>query len=232
MPNTQRSELRSGTRREILKDRLGKIWDDSAIDKALDLAVEEVEARGNYKFPQNQTDATFNTVASQQEYDLETVAPEYQGIDLVQYDNVTLYPTTLEKLKRDYRDFIEGTPTHYYTYNGQLGLHPYPSTIKQVDITYKKVVSLGEADTAESPYPKAFDKAIELYAAYTCLAQPWDQKNLFSARTKLEQFKKEIAKLFNRFLLPDRENIIYRNNYIPRQARVSTYGRVTNPNNL
>ena len=232
MANTQLSVLRTGVRSEIKLDRLGKIWYNPEVDDAIGIALEEIEAKGNYKFPQNQTDVTFNTVISTQEYDMETEIPDFQGIELVQYDDKTLYPTTLEKLKRNYTDFVTGTPTHYYTYWGNIGLHPYPNAIKSVDVTYKKFVTLPTTDTEESPYPKAFDKAVKLYAAYTLLSQPADNKNLGRAKSKLDRFKKEIAKLYNAYLLPDRENIQYATNYRSRSAYNTTFWRVTNPNNL
>jgi recombinational DNA repair protein RecT len=79
---------------------------------------------------------------------------------------------------------------------------------------------------------KAFDKAIKLYASYTLLAQPADAKNIGRANTKLARFRLEIAKLFNAYLLPDRENIVYKTSYRSTTAHRVRFGRVTNPNHL
>ena len=232
MANTALSTLRTGVRTEIKLDRLWKIWDDAEVNDAIIMGIEEVEAKGNYKFPQWQTDTTFDTVIAQQEYDMETLIVDFQGIELVQHDDRTLIPTTLKELKVLYRDFVDGAPTHYYIYGGQMGLHPIPNQIKTVDITYKKFVTLPVADTDLSPYPRAFDKAIKLYAAYTLLSQPADNKNLARAQSKLTRFTREIAKLFNAYLLPDRQNIHYKTSYRSRSAYRTTFWRVTNPNNL
>ena len=104
--------------------------------------------------------------------------------------------------------------------------------MKTVYVNYKKFVTLPTENDDESPFPKAFDKAIKLFAAYTLLAQFGDNKNITKANSKLSRFKQEMAKLYNAHLLPDRENIRYKTAYRSRTAQRTSFGRVTNPHKL
>lgn len=221
MANTTLSSLKTKTRQELKLDRLGKIWDSWEVGDAIQEALTDIENKGNFRWQENETEVSFNSVASTMEYDMETNIPSFQAINLVQYDDKTLKATTYKELKRTYSDFLEGTPTHYYIYNGNIWFHPYPVDVKVIDVTYTKHLTLPSTDTDTSPLPTDFDKAITLYAAYSLLMKPADGRSQQKAFAKLNMYKDVIGRLINSYLIPDRENMWYKSNYVPRQARTS-----------
>ena len=215
MANTTLSSLRSFGRKTFKIDRLWKVWDDSEWNDAIWGAIEEVQNYGNFRLQENNATTTFNTVVDQAEYDISTSITDLQGINVVEFDNVTLDTITYEDVIMDNETIPTGTPTNYYIYNNKIGLYPTPSVVDTVTVVYNKKLTLPTDDADESPLSSEYDRAIILYAQYTLLSDLWDPKNVQRASLRLQRFNKELGKLYNMDMLLDRNQLQYKNSYTP-----------------
>lgn len=219
---TSLSNLRTGVRSEMKIDRLGKIFNDSDVNSAINEAILEIENRWDYKWDENQKTTTFNTVVDQQDYDLSTLISDFIAVDLVKYNNTTLNSSDFITLSALYSEFPSWDPQNYYLFGGNMWLSPIPTAISTVDVTYRGILSDLTLDADESPFGTNFDRAIKTYAAYILLSQPWDNKNLQRAKIKLQRFEESVAKLIKTYLTQDRGQFQYKTVYSPR---ISSYKR-------
>ena len=228
MAFSTRAQLRNKLRANIKMDRLGKVWDNASVDDAIDTAISEVFSRWDYKWDTSNQETSFNSVAAQMEYDVETNIPQSALISLVTFKGAPIYEIKYKDLLEQYPTLQSWTPTHYYLYNGKIGLHPIPTTNGDtIDVTYDSYWEMATADDSNCPFSTDFDRAIVNYAAYHLLMDPADWRNQQKAFAKFNIFEDlEIPRLFKKYLVRTSENLIYKNTYIPRQANNGR--RVTN----
>jgi len=222
MANTSLSTLRSWTRAEFKLDRLGKVWSDPEVNDSINEAILEIQNKWDYKWDENQTSTTFNTVVDTQDYAISTVASDLIAVDLIKYNTTTLSSTDYITLSALYSEFPSWDPQNYYLYGWNIGFSPIPTEINTVTLIYRWILANLTTDTDLSPFPTNFDKAIRLYASYVLLSKPGDTKNEQRAQLKLSNFEKEIEKLIKTYLTQDRGQFQYKTTYTPR---ISSYKR-------
>lgn len=134
------------------------------------------------------TNASFNTVANQQEYDLKTVVTRYLAVDKggAWYLSGTtfkkLYPKTVEWLDeniQNWRNGAAGEPLYYYIHSDKLGLYPKPSASVANGIKFyyiqRPTPMTNVAPATEYPFDGATE--IDQYAPYSdCVLDYWSWK--------------------------------------------------------
>ncbi len=215
MANSLRSELRTGANEEVKIDKLFKIWSIPQYDDAINESLFEIYQRWDWKWETQDKTTTWTTTIDQQFYD---EPDDFRGLKLIEFDDKELSRTEYETVQRGYTTLPTWTPTSYYFYKNKIGLHPIPKTVWALKLLYSRSITDLAADTTESPFDKRFDRAISLYTAYILLSQPWDNRNLQRAKTKLSRFIEEMTKLLKMFLYKDRENMRFKSTYVPRYA--------------
>jgi len=223
MANSPRSSLRTQANQEVKIDKMFKVWTKPEYNTAINKALFKINSLGDGKWETQDKTTEGLTTALQQFYD-EPV--DFRGLKLAEFDDNELKRTEYEDIQRAYTTLPTGTPTHYYFYKNKIGLHPIPTTAKNLKLLYSTKVTDLTDDADLSPFAPQFDTAIALYVAYFLLSQPGDNRNLQRAQTKLARFNEEMSDLLKMFLYKDRENMRTRSTYIPKSAfRNSRRGR-------
>ena len=224
MANTVLSKLRSKLRSEMKLDKLWRVWNDEECNDAIWEWILELQTYWNFKWQENRVFyPTFSSVIAQQAYTLPT---DFQSVDQVKYDDRILESADFIELNAFYTTFPSWTPWNYSIFEWELQLTAIPNAIQDIDLIYRKFLTIPTTDSELSPFPFNFDRAIILFAAYTLLCQPWDNKNFNRATIKFDKrYKREAWKLFNTYLLPDRNQLRYKTNYQSRAHRYQTRKR-------
>jgi len=215
--------LYSKVRREMRKDRTGRIWSNDDIMDSLNTSILQVQKATNFGWQQNDACQEIQTVQWQQEY---SIATNTQGIQLVQYENRYLHSAQKETLLAITQTTPSGTPMYYYIWNGNLWLWPTPTTSnKTIEINYSKFLIPLSLDTDTLPFPESFTKAVVLYTAYDLFSQlGWDT-NIQSANIKKKRYWEELATIILAYLVPDRGQIEYKTSYRSSSRRWTTRRR-------
>jgi len=220
MANTSLSKLRSKTRLEMKLDKIWRVWNDDELTDAINEAILEVQNYWNFKWSENRDIfPLFDSVPDQQAYDL---PDDFQSADLVKIDWKELDSADFIELKAFYSSFPSWTPINYSIFGWKLQLTPITTIIWDIDLTYRKFLPTLTDNADLSPFSLQFDRAIVLFASYALLTKPGDAKNFSRAQIKFDKrYKWEISKLYNAFLLPDRNQLQYKNSYRSPTRRIS-----------
>ena len=212
---SNRWDLRALSNDEVKIDKLFKVWNESAHNRAINQALFEINQRWDWKWETQDKTTSGNTTISQQFYDQPA---DFRGLKLMEFDDNALSRVEYTDIQRAYTDLPTWTPTSYYFYKEKIGLHPIPTAVGSLKLLYSTTVTDLTTDATESPFDDRFDTAIALYAAYVLLMQPWDSRNTQRAQLKFSRFNDEVNKLLKMFLYKDRENMRVRNTYISKAA--------------
>ncbi len=214
------SELRIKVRQEMKVDRNGRIWDNSTVDDAINLAILTVQKASNFGWQVNDACQTIQSVAGQETYSLDENS---QGIKLVEYEKDTIFTTQKLEIEALNKTLPSWTPRFYYIYNWALGLSPIPTTSNQeITIFYQKFLVPLSDDSDTLPFQSDFTKTVVLYASYDLFAQTSDAKNIQRASVKKDRYKEELNTIRLAYLIPDSNQVRYKTVYTSPSRRWTT----------
>ena len=204
--STTLSDLVSKLRGYMKMDPNDAIWSTSAKQDAINVAYQQVQRDGNFKWPENEATVTFNTVGGTQEYAFPTYIADFAKLDMVQFTDTTgeLYPYTKSVALRN---ALSGTgrPSNYYLYNKKLGFYPTPDTSYPVRVLYRKRLPT-LTDSVDSEFDEDFDDAIVMYAAYKTWATT---KNSPKASQALNDYSMALNRLKMSYLFQDSASLSF-----------------------
>jgi hypothetical protein len=185
---TTLSNLRAYARAEMKNmDPNGKVWDDAAMDRAVNDGYRMVQKMGAYAWPANQATGTVAVVAGTQEHDLPTDFVSLRAVRATSWNLSLGY-------KEDFfnRSQSQGVPFAYYLEGSKLGLYPIPASGDTLQLLYnKRLATL--TSVQDSQFSEAYDTAVAKAAAYSILSG--SPRFAREAQNKLAELQTEIATL-------------------------------------
>ncbi len=185
---TTLAQLRSYARAEMKNmDPNGKVWDDPAMDRAVNDGYRMVQKMGTYAWPANQATGTVSVVAGTQEHDLPADFVSLRAVRATSWGLSLGY-------KEDFfnQSQQQGTPYAYYLEGSKIGLYPIPSSGDTLQLLYnKRLATL--TSSQDSQFSDAYDTAIAKAAAYAILSG--SPRFAREAQNKLAELQTEIATL-------------------------------------
>lgn len=185
---TTLAQLRSYARAEMKNmDPNGKVWDDTAMDRAVNDGYRMVQKMGTYAWPANQATGTVTVAAGTQEHDLPA--------DFVSLR--ALRATTWNLSAAAKEDFFSqqpamGSPYAYYLEGSKLGLWPIPASGDTLQLLYNKELAT-LTDSQDSQFSAKYDTAVAKAAAYSILSG--SPRFAREAQNKLQELQTEVATL-------------------------------------
>ncbi len=181
--------------RTELRDHLGvdtTELDDTAAELLLNRSWWKVA--DNYKFKQKEATASFNTVAGQEAYLIDTIdgsvgAESIQNLNIkdvnsLDYDPLTQGDETRFSAMRTLNTSVRGRPEHYIHRGTDILLYPIPDAVYSIKMNYLSV--LNDLSTALT-IPQAWHEAILYGAIWRGFAKFGDYNR--SAMAKATQFE-------------------------------------------
>jgi len=196
------SEIRANLRDELTIDPNGKIWSDSVLNSYINNAYLQIQKDGNYKWRENASNTTFDTIVGTQEYALPS---DFIRLTLVRYNNNVLIPSDKITLKRQQNTFVNGQPSQYYIYGTNVGFDTIPNAVKEIDFDYQKKLAKLSDDTDTSELPEDFDDTIVKYASF--LAWSTKRGNESTSANKLNEYRVLLDTLVNAYIFSDDVNL-------------------------
>lgn len=179
------------------RDPSFRIWNTSAVNRALNKWYTQVQNDLWYNDWTNETTWTITLVSWTETYDLPTW---FVALELAKYDGTPLYKTTRAELEeRNWNLNAEWTPSRYYLFWNQIGFYPTPNISWSVEIQYTKSLTTLDADNW-SLLPDICDDAICLYASYSLFLWVRDSN---SASLFLQDYEKSMNTLRKTLLFDD-----------------------------
>ena len=152
--------------RSRIADDLNRSDLSTQIDRAINRAIEHYESEG---FWFDEKIATFNTVASQENYgSVDSIPTDIKEIDFVQVTisgrKFELYPRTYDYIKRMNASGTTGEPYDYCYYQENFYLSPIPNAVRTITVSYQQKYSTLSADGDSNDFTTDAEDLIENHA--------------------------------------------------------------------